>query len=78
LASNKREVCDERRVCKEDRISEYFFIENDGKTICLICRRTVSIMREYNIKCYYESENGGTFCLNGKLKKKKISIIKHL
>jgi hypothetical protein len=76
MASKKWKVCDEGRVFK-DLTSEYFFIESDGKPVCLICQRTVSVMKEYNIKLHYESEHKGkSDCLTGKLMKRKISNLK--
>jgi hypothetical protein len=57
MASKKRKACDEGRVSEEDWTSEYFFIESDGKPVCLICQRTVSVMKEYNIKRHYKSEH---------------------
>jgi hypothetical protein len=77
MASKNRKVCDEDRVFKEDWNSEYFFIESDGKPVCLICQRTVFVMKEYNIKIHYESEHKGKIdCLTGELKKRKISNLK--
>ena len=31
----------------------YFFVENKGKPLCLICQKTVAIMKEYIIKRHY-------------------------
>jgi hypothetical protein len=77
MASKKRKVCDEGRIFKEDWTSEYFFTESDGSPVCLICQRTVSVMKDYNIKRHYESEHKGTFdCLTGELMKRKISNLK--
>jgi hypothetical protein len=58
-------------------ISEYFFIESGGNLVCLVSQRTVSVMKEYNIKRHYESKNKGKFyCLTGELMKRKISNLK--
>jgi hypothetical protein len=77
MASKKRKACDEGRVFKEDWTRECFFIESDGKQVCLICQRMVSVMKEYNIKCHYDSEHIGKFyCLTGELRKRKISNLK--
>jgi hypothetical protein len=57
MASKKLKVCDEGRAFKDDWTSEYFFIESDGKLVCLICQRTVSVMKEYNNKCRYKSKH---------------------
>jgi hypothetical protein len=74
MSSKTRKVCDEGRVFKEDWTSEYFFIESDGKPVCLICQRMVSVMKEYNIKRHYDSEHKGKLdCLTGELWKRKTS-----
>jgi hypothetical protein len=61
MASKKRKVCDEGRVFKEDWTSENFFIEGDGKLVCLIRQITVSVMKESSMKRRYESEHKGKF-----------------
>jgi hypothetical protein len=77
MASKKRKVCDEGRVFKEDWTSEYYITESDGKPVCFICQRTVSVMKEYNIKSHYKNEHKGKFdCLTGELRKRKISNLK--
>jgi hypothetical protein len=74
MASKKRKVCDEGRGFIEDWTGEYFFIETDDKPVCLICQRTVSVMKEYNLKRRYGSKHKGKFdCLTGELRKRKIS-----
>jgi hypothetical protein len=77
MASKKRIVCVEGRVFKKDWTGEYFFIESDGKPVCLIFQKTVSVMKEYNIKHHYKSEHKGEFyCLTGELRKREISNLK--
>jgi hypothetical protein len=77
MASKKRKVCDEGRVFKEDWTREYFFIESNGKPVCLICERMVSVMKEYNIKRHYDSEHKGKFdFVTGELRKRKTSNLK--
>jgi hypothetical protein len=46
MASKKLKVCDKGRVFEEDWTNEYFFVERDGKPVCLICHTTVSVMKE--------------------------------
>jgi hypothetical protein len=66
MASKKQKVCDEGRVFKEDCTYKYFFIESDGKPVCLFCQRTVSLVKEYNMKRHYDSKHKGKFdCLTG-------------
>jgi hypothetical protein len=77
MASKKRKVCDEGRVFKENWTSEYFFIESGAKPVCIICQRTVSVMKEYNIMRHYESKHKGKFyCLTSEIRERKISNLK--
>ena len=34
---------------------DYLFVENNGKPMCLVCQKTVSVTKEYNIKCHYDT-----------------------
>jgi hypothetical protein len=77
MASKKRKVCDEGRVFKEDWSGEYSFIESDGKPVRPIRQRTVSVMKQYNIRRHYESERKGKCdCLTSELRKRKVSNFK--
>ena len=57
----------------------YFFVENKGKPLCLICQKTVAVMKEYNIKRYYNSKHESTFKnIIDDLRKIKINNFKSL
>jgi hypothetical protein len=72
MVSKKRKVCDDGKIFKEDWTSEYFFIESDGKPVCLIYQIKLSVMKEYNIKRHYEGEHKGKIdCLTGELRKRE-------
>ena len=34
-----------------------FFVEQKGKTICLICNELVSVNKEYNLKWHHEMKH---------------------
>ena len=36
---------------------EYFFTEVRGKCICLICNETVAVVKEHNVKRYFETKH---------------------
>lgn len=46
----KRKINDERRTLKEDWTGLFFFIEPNDKLLCLICNKTISVMKEYNVR----------------------------
>jgi hypothetical protein len=55
----------------------YFFIENKGKLLCLICQNTILSVKEYNVKRHYETENELKFeTLTGDLRQIKINNFK--
>ena len=54
-ASKKRKVADEGRVFNEEWLKNYFMIEHNGKPLCLVCKQTIAVMKEYNVKRHYET-----------------------
>ena len=64
----KRKYNDDCRIFNEKWSINYFFIEINGKAVCLVCRETVSVIKEFNIKQHYETTHREQFCnLKGKL-----------
>jgi hypothetical protein len=61
MVTKKRKICDEHRFFNNLWVYLYFFVENKGKPLCLICQKTVTAMKEYNIKLHYDSEHKSTF-----------------
>jgi len=54
-----------------------FFIENKGKLLCLICKKTILTVKEYNVKRHYETEHKLKFdTLTGDLIQIKINNFK--
>lgn len=79
MASKKRKIADEKRSFNEAWINLYFFIEYKGKPLCLICQKTISVVKEYNLKRHYDTEHKTKFgCLAGESRKIKISNLKLL
>ncbi|XP_045504708.1 general transcription factor II-I repeat domain-containing protein 2A-like isoform X2 [Colias croceus] len=77
MASKKRKVTEENRVFNEAWTDLYFFINCNGKPLCLICQKTIAIQKEYNVKRHYETEHIAKFaCLVGESRKNKINALK--
>lgn len=57
MACKKRKVNDENRKFNDNWSFKYFFIEYKGKAVCLVCRDTVAVFKESNIKRHYESKH---------------------
>ena len=55
----KRKIDDECRIFKEDWTLNYFFTVINGKAVCLICKDTVSVFKEYNLKRHFNTKHAG-------------------
>lgn len=55
--SRKRSYVDEGRGFKKSWTTDFFFIENHGKPLCIICQETVSVLKEYNLGRHYKSKH---------------------
>lgn len=77
--AKKRKNCDEHQFFYKSWVYFYFFIENKGKPLCLICQKTISVMKECNIKRHHGSKHKSTFeNIIGDLRKLKISTLHSL
>jgi len=59
----KRKVDNECRLFNEEWGIKYFFVQSQskGKVICLICKDTVAVLKEYNIRRHYETKHASTY-----------------
>jgi hypothetical protein len=55
MATKKRKLDHENRVSNNDWENKYYFIEINGKPMCLLCNESVSALKEYNIRRHYET-----------------------
>ncbi|XP_077297264.1 uncharacterized protein LOC143918990 [Arctopsyche grandis] len=70
---NKRKIDRERRTFKERWTVDYFFINKYGNPFCLICRESLSVLKEYNVRRHYETKHKEKFdSFNGSLRLSKI------
>ncbi|XP_030834459.1 general transcription factor II-I repeat domain-containing protein 2-like [Strongylocentrotus purpuratus] len=53
--AKKRKVSDEGRNFKSDWSLKYFFLEEKGKPLCLICHQIVNVMKVNNIARHYDT-----------------------
>lgn len=53
----RRKVDDECRVFNAQWTSDYFFVQSNGKALCLVCQETVSVLKEYNIRRHYDTNH---------------------
>ena len=57
----KRKIEDESRVFQAKWTDLYFFIDFNKKPICLICKESISVLKEYNIKRHYETKHASEY-----------------
>uniref|UniRef100_H3AFI1 Uncharacterized protein n=1 Tax=Latimeria chalumnae TaxID=7897 RepID=H3AFI1_LATCH len=38
-------------------IEKYFVLEKDGKHLCLLFKQSIAVMKDYNVKCHYETRH---------------------
>ena len=59
--SKKQKVDSECRSFKESWGLDYFVQENNNRPLCLICNKTVAVMKKYNIKRHYVTKHANTY-----------------
>ncbi|KAL4083148.1 hypothetical protein QTP88_028478 [Uroleucon formosanum] len=57
----KRKIDLECRVFNKKWSLDYFVIYSGDKIICLICKESISVLKEYNIRRHYETKHKTTF-----------------
>jgi hypothetical protein len=45
------------RIFQEKWTDEYFYVYMNGKTLCLICSKSMATLKEYNIARHYTSKH---------------------
>lgn len=74
--SKKRKVKDENRQFQEIWTEKYFFVWSHNKVVCLICKNSVAIAKEYNVKRHYETQHPTFTKFTGELRKQKMLSLK--
>lgn len=55
--SKKRKVESECWVFNKEWTPKYFFTEVWSKAVCLICQKTIVVLKEYNISCHFSTKH---------------------
>ena len=56
-SAKKRKDDIERRAFNPAWKEKYFFMERFGQAQCLICLKTVAVLREFNMRRHWEAEH---------------------
>ena len=71
--SKKRKIEEENRSLKIEWEIKYFFVEDSGKYICLICRETIASAKKGNLERHYNSKHQSNFVgILGEARKTKL------
>ena len=71
--SKRRKLDTECRVFQEKWTENYLFTEVKTKAVCLVCNQQVSVLKEYNIRCHYETLHKEKYHhLKGQLRKEEV------
>lgn len=57
MSSKKRKLGDENRKFNERWERDYFFTFQNSKLMCLICKETISAIKEHNVKRHFETKH---------------------
>uniref|UniRef100_A0A673GVJ7 SPIN-DOC-like zinc-finger domain-containing protein n=1 Tax=Sinocyclocheilus rhinocerous TaxID=307959 RepID=A0A673GVJ7_9TELE len=66
--SKKRKIDAEGRQFNERWESEYMFVLQREKPICLLCCETVSVVKEYNIRRHFDTRHGAKYAKFNRVK----------
>lgn len=72
MSGKKRKIVDENRKYSEDWEEKYFFVVQNTKLLCLICREVVAVCKEYNVRRHYETKHKGYLKFDEEVKKSKL------
>ena len=61
-AAKKRKIEDECRVFNDEWTAKYYFTNHRGKAVCLLCRESVAVFKEYNLKRHHQTKHSDFGC----------------
>ena len=75
----KRKIDSEHRAFNSDWTNKYLFVTNKDKIICLVCRETVAVPKECNLRRHLETQHPTIAKLDRNKKSLKVaSLVKSL
>jgi len=74
--SKKSKISDESRIFQKNWTNSYCFVHVKQKAICLICKESTAVMKEYNLKRHYGTKHAVIYHLiHGQLRFDKIASL---
>lgn len=75
--AKKRKVDSDKRVFHESWTNKYFFIESNGNPLCLICHKSIAVLKEYNLRRHFDTNHEKSISLlNEDQKLRKLTTLK--
>ena len=75
-ATKKRRVEDEGRTFQEQWTNKYFFVAHAEKALCLVCKKSIPVMKDYNLRRHFEKNHEAYQLLIGEKRTQKIEKLK--
>ena len=78
--TKRRKIEDECRVFNDEWTTKYCFIKVGSKSVCLLCRESVAVFKEYNLKRHYQTKHSdfGYNLTTEERKRKCLELVKNL
>lgn len=76
MTSRKRNYEEENRNFQECWEEKYFFVENRSAALCLICRDTVKILKDYNLNRHFTTKHSEWSKFSEEVRKQKLLNLK--
>ena len=74
-AAKKRQIENKGRTFQKQWTDKYFFIAHAGKVLCLICTKSIPVMKDNNLKRHFEKNHEAFKLLVGEKRTEKIKIL---
>lgn len=73
----KRKIDAECRVFKDKWGIDYFFVYSNKKAICVICNKSVAVLKEYNMQRHYDATHKWEYSkYYGNMRTEKFNLMK--
>uniref|UniRef100_A0A8C4X0U4 General transcription factor II-I repeat domain-containing protein 2-like n=1 Tax=Eptatretus burgeri TaxID=7764 RepID=A0A8C4X0U4_EPTBU len=77
MEGKKRKVDSENRQFNKEWEEKFFFVEHNGKVLCLICKKTVALPKKGNVERHYSTCHGSMYnSVLGEARREMISQLK--
>jgi hypothetical protein len=53
-----------------------FFVEQSGVAVCLVCNDKMVVMKDYDLKCHYETRHKSFSEFDGRMREEKFFVLK--